>query len=42
MPKFWTGGSENYTKALRERYNADRTQLQARLEHCADPDQRRA
>jgi hypothetical protein len=42
MLKFWTGGNKNYAKALRERYNADRRQLQARLRNCADPDERRA
>ena len=42
MLKFWTGGGENYAKALRERYNAERKELRARLRHCADPAQRRA
>ncbi len=39
--KFWTGGGKNYGKALRERYNAERKQLRARLKQCTDPDERR-
>ena len=40
--KFWTGGNKNNAEALRERYNADRKQLKAKLRGCTDPDDRRA
>lgn len=40
MNRFWTGGKGEYRKALRERYQAEKDELQARLPWVASEAER--
>ncbi len=42
MPSFWTEGAKAYEGALRKEYEAECARLQARLDQCDEPVERKS